>query len=101
MSTTLTIRNLDPDVKRKLRLRAALHQHSMEAEVRAILSESVRRSDPSPNPPSIEERARQLLHQATGVPPGPATTEYLRILSRRASTTSPGQMTESPNHRPC
>jgi plasmid stability protein len=38
MSTTLTIRNLDQRVKRKLRLRAAEHQTSMEAEARAILA---------------------------------------------------------------
>lgn len=38
MSTTLTIRNLDEEVKRKLRLRAASHQTSMEAEARAILA---------------------------------------------------------------
>jgi len=38
MSTTLTIRNLDDTVKQKLRLRAARHQTSMEAEARAILA---------------------------------------------------------------
>jgi len=41
MSTTLTIRNLDEDVKQKLRLRAASHQTSMEAEARAILARSL------------------------------------------------------------
>ena len=45
MSTTLTIRNLDKEVKRKLRLRAASHQTSMEAEARAILAASLS-SDP-------------------------------------------------------
>ena len=38
MSTTLTIRNLDKEVKQKLRLRAASHRTSMEAEARAILA---------------------------------------------------------------
>ena len=38
MSTTLTIRNLDETVKQKLRLRAASHQRSMEAEAREILA---------------------------------------------------------------
>lgn len=41
MGTTLTIRNLDENVKRKLRLRAASHQTSMEAEARAILAASL------------------------------------------------------------
>ncbi len=37
---TITIRNLDDDVKKKLRLRAARHDRSMEAEARAILSKA-------------------------------------------------------------
>lgn len=41
MGTTLTIRNLDADVKQKLRLRAASHQRSMEAEAREILATSL------------------------------------------------------------
>lgn len=41
MSTTLTIRNLDQTVKLKLRVRAALHGRSMEAEAREILSREV------------------------------------------------------------
>ena len=39
---TLTIRNLDAALKERLRVRAALHGHSMEAEVRAILTDAVR-----------------------------------------------------------
>ncbi|NDG75445.1 MAG: plasmid stabilization protein [Synechococcaceae bacterium WB8_1B_136] len=38
---TLTIRNLDEQVKRQLRLRAARHGRSMEEEARAILGETV------------------------------------------------------------
>ena len=41
VSTTLTIHNLDEGVEEKLRIRAALHQRSMEAEVREILTRSV------------------------------------------------------------
>lgn len=37
----LTIRDLDDDVRDRLRLRAASHGRSMEAEVRAILAEVV------------------------------------------------------------
>ena len=37
---TITIRKLDDEVKKKLRLRAARHDRSMEAEVRAILSKA-------------------------------------------------------------
>ena len=34
---TLTIRQLDESIKKKLRMRAAVHNRSMEAEVREIL----------------------------------------------------------------
>jgi plasmid stability protein len=36
---TLTIRGLDADIHARLRVEAARHGHSMEAEVRAILQE--------------------------------------------------------------
>jgi antitoxin FitA len=35
--SSITIRNLDPGIKERLRVRAAEHGHSMEAEVRRIL----------------------------------------------------------------
>ena len=35
--SSITIRNLDPAVKERLRIRAAQHGHSMEAEARRIL----------------------------------------------------------------
>jgi len=38
----LSIRGLDDDVRERLRLRAARHGRSMEAEARAILTEAVR-----------------------------------------------------------
>ena len=38
---TLTIRELDDDVRAQLRIRAAQHGRSMEAEVRAILRDVV------------------------------------------------------------
>ena len=40
--TTLTVRNLPVEVHRALRVRAARHGRSAEAEVRAILEEAVR-----------------------------------------------------------
>ena len=41
----LSIRNLDDHVRERLRLRAAAHGRSMEAEIRDILTEAV--SEPS------------------------------------------------------
>lgn len=39
--STLTIRNIDPEVKERLRVRAAINGRSMEAELRAIIIEAV------------------------------------------------------------
>lgn len=39
---SITIRNLDDDVKARLRVRAAEHQRSMEEEARLILRDAVR-----------------------------------------------------------
>lgn len=43
--SAVSIRNLDDRVKERLRLRAARHGRSMEAEMRAILTEAVREPD--------------------------------------------------------
>ena len=40
---SITIRNLDNDVKTRLRIRAAAHGRSMEEEARLILREAVER----------------------------------------------------------
>ena len=43
----LTIRNIDPSVKERLRVRAAQHGRSMEAEARSILQASLREPEPA------------------------------------------------------
>ena len=47
--TSITIRNLDPAIKDRLRVRAAERGHSMEAEVRHILQTVLR---PAAHPPA-------------------------------------------------
>ena len=47
---TLTIRNLDDELRRRLKVRAALHDRSMEAEVRVILAAAVAEGDDAPVP---------------------------------------------------
>jgi plasmid stability protein len=42
---TITIRNLDDAVQRRLKVRAAAHNRSMESEVREILAAAVARPD--------------------------------------------------------
>ena len=44
---TLTIRDLDDELRAQLRVRAARHGRSMEAEVRAILRETLARPQTS------------------------------------------------------
>lgn len=56
---TLTIRNLDDTVIRALRQRAAAHDQSMEAEVRAILRASVASTDAA-RPPLGEALHRRF-----------------------------------------
>jgi len=65
MSTTLTIRNLDETVKQKLRLRAARHQTSMEAEARQILTRAVEEPE-ALRPPQTPEEMRQRLASFRG-----------------------------------
>ena len=63
---TLTIRNVDAAVKERLRLRAARHGRSMEAEARTILSEAVAgdRDQPEPN---LAEAIRRRFTPLGGV----------------------------------
>lgn len=44
---SITIRSLDDEVKRRLRIRAAEHGRSMEEEVREILRQAVGREKPN------------------------------------------------------
>jgi plasmid stability protein len=43
---SITIRNLDDDIKQRLRIRAAMHGRSMEEEVREILRHAMGESAP-------------------------------------------------------
>jgi len=52
--TTLTIRNVEPALKEELRVRAARHGHSMEAELRQILREALA-SEPRHREPNLAE----------------------------------------------
>jgi plasmid stability protein len=68
--SALSIRNLDDRVKERLRIRAARHGRSMEAEVRAILTEAV--SGPGEAPgllDAIYERFTELGGIELDLPP--------------------------------
>lgn len=57
----VSIRDLDDDVRERLRVRAARHGRSMEAEIRAILAEAVREPDP------VENLFTALLDRFAGI----------------------------------
>lgn len=61
---SITIRNLDEDVKTRLRLRAAEHHRSMEEEARLILREAVKPKTGSRN---LAEAIRARIAPLGGV----------------------------------
>ncbi len=70
MSTTLTIRNLPEPIKQKLRMQAASHGRSMEAEAREILSLAVMEQPsacPRTTPPRCPEEMRERIRAVTGI----------------------------------
>jgi len=50
---TITVRDLDDDLKAKLRIRAAENGRSMEAEVRAILADTLATGSTEEGPPEL------------------------------------------------
>jgi plasmid stability protein len=63
---TLMIRNVDAAVKERLRLRAARHGRSMEAEARTILSEAVANDRDQPEP-NLAEAIRRRFAPLGGI----------------------------------
>lgn len=63
---TLTIRNLDERLKRKLRLRAAVHGRSMEQEARLILADALGSSHPNPDGAAWLKQVRQRFEGLEG-----------------------------------
>ena len=61
---TLTIRKLDPEVKNRLRVRAARQGHSMEEEARRILTEAC---ETQRAPENLADVARRLFGPEHGV----------------------------------
>ena len=62
---TLTIRNLDAALKERLRVRAAQHGHSMEAEVRHILRHTL--NEPERPAVNLYQRIRSRFAWLGGV----------------------------------
>ena len=62
---SITVRNLDADVKTRLRVRAAQHHRSMEEEVRIILRDAV--TDNGSDPEDLMEFTRECFAPLGGV----------------------------------
>ena len=61
---SLTIRQLDDNIKSKLRMQAARHGHSMEAEARAILAQTF--ADKKTSDEGIATRIQEIVSKAGG-----------------------------------
>lgn len=63
---SITIRNLDPAIKESLRIHAAQHGHSMEAEARQILQTALKNPPHAPAA-NLYDRIRARLAPTGGV----------------------------------
>jgi antitoxin FitA len=75
--SSITIRNLDPGVKERLRVRAAQHGRSMEAEARRILQSALNASD-APHARNLYDRIRERFDPLGGVDLGLPAREPAR-----------------------
>jgi plasmid stability protein len=63
---TLTIRNLDDELKARLRIRAARHDHSMEEEARSILRDALSGLEGAEESRGLGTRIRERLKDLEG-----------------------------------
>ena len=70
---TLTVRNLDDDVVRRLRIRAAEHGRSAEAEHRALLREALVGDEQPPAHVRAAERLAEFRRRTAGRGSSPAS----------------------------
>jgi plasmid stability protein len=70
---TLTVRNLDDDIVRRLRIRAAEHGRSAEAEHRALLQEALVGDEQPPAHVQAAERLAEFRRRTAGRGSSPAS----------------------------
>lgn len=80
MSTTLTIRNLPEPVKQKLRMQAASHGRSMEAEAREILTHAV--TAPENQGAEVTANSKGKFDHLVGIWKGRMTTDEIMEITR-------------------
>ena len=76
---SMTIRNLDDDIKKRLRIQAAEHGHSMEEEARAILRAALTRTG---SPTNLARAIRARFAPLGGVELEVPPREPMRELPR-------------------
>ena len=64
---SITVRNLDPSLKEQLRIRAAEHGHSMEAEARRILQMALAGSGKRRRERNLYERIHARFARLGGI----------------------------------
>ncbi len=64
--TTITIRNVDDELKERLKVRASEHGRSMEAEAREILREVLDRAN-KPEPGDLYRAVRGIVEPLGGI----------------------------------
>lgn len=74
---TLTIRDIGDDLRTQLRVRAAQHGRSMEAEVREILRQAVTRPEP---PTRLGSRIQHRFRAVGGEIEMPSRTDQPRLV---------------------
>lgn len=74
---TLTVRNLDPDIIKRLRVRAAEHGRSAEAEHREILRAALGGNDEADRRRRVAERLAEF-RRGTAVAGAPGSEELLK-----------------------
>jgi plasmid stability protein len=73
----MVLRNLDDDLKQRLRERAARHGRSMSAELRAIVAEALARPEPADPVEEFKRLAAKVRSLSAGRPQTPSE-ELLR-----------------------
>ncbi|HET9396903.1 MAG TPA: hypothetical protein VFO36_12680 [Nitrospiraceae bacterium] len=62
----MTVRNVEDETKQRLRLRAARHGNSLEAELRLILRDAASAPDVAPRPTNLYDAIRELVEPHGG-----------------------------------
>lgn len=68
----IVLRNLDDDLKQRLRERAAKHGRSMSAELRAIVAEALMRPEPADHVEEFKRLAAKARALSAGRPQTPS-----------------------------